>query len=211
MVAVLIICLVCLVALLIAVLASAIAYKMAFYRNPEKCAVDPYKAIKDDGTEESAFSRSLVDHLLTLPYERIYTESYDGLKLSARFYKVVGIAADCPYSSAKQIIKKVICEMGLPKDLVYPFVRLGARIFGRFDPDKCNPSDAVRSSKLPILLVHGEADGFVPLEMSMEIAEANPEIEFYAFSNADHGKSFIADTKRYKKILSEFTRRCLRL
>ena len=52
---------------------------------------------------------------------------------------VVGTVADCGYTSAKEIIKKVIREMHLPADLLYPFVRLGARLFGGFDSDANSP------------------------------------------------------------------------
>ena len=43
---------------------------------------------------------------------------------------------DCPYSSAREIIMKVIRDMKLPPRLVYPFVKLGALIFGGFNPDR---------------------------------------------------------------------------
>ena len=43
---------------------------------------------------------------------------------------VLGILADCGFSSAKDIIKKVIRQMGLPADVGYPFVKLGAKLFG---------------------------------------------------------------------------------
>ncbi|MBR5242535.1 MAG: alpha/beta hydrolase, partial [Clostridia bacterium] len=48
---------------------------------------------------------------------------------------VVGILADCGYTSTKEIIKKVIRDMKLPANILYPFVRLGAILFGRFDPN----------------------------------------------------------------------------
>ena len=47
--------------------------------------------------------------------------------------QVKGIIADCGYTSAKDIIQKVIRDMKLPPKLAYPFVKLGARIFGGFD------------------------------------------------------------------------------
>ena len=42
---------------------------------------------------------------------------------------VIGVLADCGYSSPKAIMKTVIRRMGLPGDLAYPFVRLGANLF----------------------------------------------------------------------------------
>ena len=44
---------------------------------------------------------------------------------------VVGVIADCPYSSPRAIIRKVIGDMGLPVWAAYPFVCIGARLFGK--------------------------------------------------------------------------------
>ena len=46
---------------------------------------------------------------------------------------VIAALADCGYSSAKAIIKKVIKDLKMPPYLMYPFIKLGARIFGGFD------------------------------------------------------------------------------
>ena len=75
---------------------------------------------------------------------------------------VRGIVADCPYSSPKCIIQKVCKEMGFPPSLTFPFIRLGGLLFGHFDICKTTASEAVRHSKVPILIIHGESDGFVP-------------------------------------------------
>lgn len=85
------------------------------------------------------------------------------LKLPAN---VKGIIADCPYSSPKEIIQKVIGEMKVPVKAGYFFVALGARIYGHFSPEDCCARDAVKHTKTPILLIHGEDDRFVPCEMS---------------------------------------------
>jgi hypothetical protein len=43
---------------------------------------------------------------------------------------VIGVLADCGYTSAKAIIQKVIRDLKLPDKLLYPIVRLGALIYG---------------------------------------------------------------------------------
>ena len=48
---------------------------------------------------------------------------------------VVGVLADCGFSSARAIIQKVAKTMGFPPKLSYPFLRLGALLYGGFDPD----------------------------------------------------------------------------
>ena len=115
------------------------------------------------------------------------------------------ICADAPYSSQKKIIEKTIKEMHIPPKIAYPFTVLGAKIFGKFDLNARTPLQAVANAKLPILLIHGEADGFVPCYMSIELNEAiASEHEFYTFPDAGHVMSYIADHERYEKLTKAF-------
>ena len=122
---------------------------------------------------------------------------------------VVGIVADCPYSSARAIIAKIARERHFSPALFMPFVKLGARIFGGFNLDECTATDAVRNTKVPILIIHGEGDDFVPADMSREIAESSDMAELHTFPEAGHGLSFIYDYDRYMKIINEFHRKVL--
>jgi len=117
---------------------------------------------------------------------------------------VKGIVADCPYSSPLEIIQDVGKKMGLPGWLIRPFAIFGARIFGGFDLTECDAREAVKHAKVPILIIHGESDGFVPQEMS-DIVQSNPRmITRHTFPNADHGISYLVDTPRYQKLVKEF-------
>ena len=118
---------------------------------------------------------------------------------------VKAVIADCPCSSAKEIIKRVIGKMKLPASLCYPFVRLGAIIFGRFDPDKADAARAVEKAKVPILLIHGEDDRFVPPEMSKKIFDNIPgKKQIELFPLARHGTSYLIDKARYMKAVDDF-------
>ena len=125
---------------------------------------------------------------------------------------VIGIIADCPYSSPEAIIRKVCREdMHLPPALVMPFVRLGARLFGHFDLKEASAVQAVRNTDIPILLLHGEDDRFVPCDMSREIFDACAgEKTRITFPGAGHGLSYIVDTVRYSEAVSRFVDQCLR-
>jgi len=79
---------------------------------------------------------------------------------------VVGVLADCGYTSTKEIIKKVMRDIKLPADVFYPFVKLGALIFGGFDPDAASPIESMKKCSLPIVFFHGDEDAFVPCYMS---------------------------------------------
>lgn len=123
---------------------------------------------------------------------------------------IKGIIADCPYASPKAIICKVAEHRGINAKLVWPFIRLGGRLYGGFEIMESSAVTAVKKAKLPILLLHGEADNFVPCAMSHEIARSNPEhIQLYTFPNAGHGLSYLEDTPSYKKIVTEFIEKIL--
>lgn len=118
---------------------------------------------------------------------------------------VKGIVADCPYTSPKEIIQKVCLDLKLPPKLFYPFAWLAALIFGGFRLGSADAVQAVKLTKVPILLIHGEDDRFVPCDMSRRIQAANPEmISLYTFPGAGHGLSFMVDKDRYRRIVTDF-------
>lgn len=118
---------------------------------------------------------------------------------------VIGVLADCGYTSAKAIIKKVISDMKLPADILYPFVKLGARIFGGFDPDSASPIEAMKKSRVPVYFVHGDTDRFVPYEMSVENYEAcTAKKTLVTIEGAGHGLCFPKDQEKYISTLREF-------
>ena len=111
---------------------------------------------------------------------------------------VVGILADCGYTSAKAIMYDVIRKMGLPPKPSYPFVKLGARIFGHFDLEETSPLEAVRRCKLPVIFFHGEADDFVPCYMSQENFEACASRKhLVTIPGAGHGLAYAVEPDRY--------------
>ena len=117
---------------------------------------------------------------------------------------IKGVIADSPFSSPEAIIRKVCKEMGYPPKLALPFLRLGARLFGGFKLDG-SAVEAVKKANVPILLIHGEADLFVPCEMSREIYAANPEkITLVTFADAGHGISFIGYPQDYAQTVDRF-------
>ncbi|MBQ3015653.1 MAG: alpha/beta hydrolase [Clostridia bacterium] len=119
---------------------------------------------------------------------------------------VVCVLADCGYSSAKAIIKKVIREMGLPADLLYPFVRLGAFVFGGFKLEETSPLEAVKRANVPIIFIHGDNDAFVPHSMSAELYEAcaSKHKKFVISPGAGHGIAYPVNKELYIAALRDF-------
>ncbi len=120
---------------------------------------------------------------------------------------VRGIMADCPYSTPSAIIRKVCKDVGYPPTLSYPFLWLGSLIFGGFRLDSCDAVSAVKHTSLPILLIHGGDDRFVPCEMSGQIYEnCKDHAQLHIFPDAGHGLSYIIDHVRYEEICLNFLR-----
>ena len=118
---------------------------------------------------------------------------------------VIGVLADCGYTSAKEIIKVVIRQMKLPPNLSYPFVKLGALIFGGFNPDKESAVSAIARCKIPVIFYHGEADDFVPCYMSKENYDAcTSKKQLVTIPGAGHGLSYPVDPERYLSTLKSF-------
>lgn len=118
---------------------------------------------------------------------------------------VVGILADCGFTSAKDIMEDVIRKMNLLPRLVYPFVKLGARVFGRFDPEAWSAAEAMKQCKVPVLFFHGEADDFVPSWMSRKNYEiCTSRKKLVLVPGAGHGLSYPADQEAYLENVRDF-------
>jgi fermentation-respiration switch protein FrsA (DUF1100 family) len=119
---------------------------------------------------------------------------------------IVGIIADCGYTSAEDIIKLVIREMKLPSNLLYPFVRLGARLFGKFNIDEFSPNSQVKKSNIPTIFVHGDADDFVPMWMSEKNYDAcsSKNKRLHIIEGAGHGLAFPVGRDNYLRELRNF-------
>jgi len=118
---------------------------------------------------------------------------------------VVCVLADCGYTSAREIIMKVIRQMHLPAKPLYPFVKLGAKLYGRFDLEETSPIEAMAACKVPIIFIHGEADDFVPCEMSLRCYEAcTAPKTLLTVPGAGHGLCYSVAPELYLQALREF-------
>ena len=112
---------------------------------------------------------------------------------------VKGIMADCGFTSPDAIWKHVARHnLHLPYLLVGFFANQMCK--RRFGVNAARSTvDALKKCKLPVLLVHGEADAFVPVEMTLENAAAcASSVRVLTVPNAIHGLSYIVDQKRYE-------------
>lgn len=118
---------------------------------------------------------------------------------------VKGIIADCGYTSPEAIIRTVIRSRKRRDGLTYALTRLGAKWFGRFDLESAAAVTALRRCRVPVLLLHGEADRFVPCEMSREnYAACASRKTLFTVAGAPHGASYLVDPEGYTAAVRDF-------
>ena len=122
---------------------------------------------------------------------------------------VRGIIADCGFTSPHAIWKHV-AEKNL---------HLSFGIRGRVAEEMCrrklrqgsrdfSAPQALQSTSLPVLLIHGTADHFVPVEMTYENYEACAgEKQLFIVPGADHGMSYFKDPEGYEAAMRSFWQR----
>lgn len=118
---------------------------------------------------------------------------------------VIGVIADCGYTSTKDIVKKVMKDLKLPSSFFYIFTKIGAKIFGKFKIDEVSPIKAMEQCKLPVIFFHGDTDNFVPYYMSEKNYEkCTTKKHLVRISNAGHGLCYIKDSETYLLELEKF-------
>lgn len=125
--------------------------------------------------------------------------------------EVVGIIADCGFTSPIDIIKIVGKKSyNINPSFFIPILNFCCKIFGGFSLYAANTVEAVKNCKLPILFIHGKADNFVPAEMSERAySGAQENCRLLLVENAGHGLSFLVDKERVVLELEEFIKKCI--
>lgn len=124
---------------------------------------------------------------------------------------VKGIIADCGFTSPKEIIAHVFRKTTkIPAWTVMWSVRLFARFFGGFSLSGKNSVKTLARNRLPILMIHGSSDDFVPCEMTHRgYSACTGEKTLLIVEGASHAVSFFHDTQKYTARVKELLTRCL--
>lgn len=116
------------------------------------------------------------------------------------------ICSDCGFTSADQIIANVRRIMKLPAFPFQYFVRFLAKHFAKFDMCEVNTVDILSKNKLPLLLIHGGADDFVPTYMSHENyqASASENKRIVIVEGSGHAMAYVDDRQTVTNAMIEF-------
>ena len=118
---------------------------------------------------------------------------------------VKGILADSSFYSAKEIIMIVVKQLKLPPRLIYPFIKIGAKLYGNFNLEEITPIESVKNTNIPIIFYHGEADAFVPCEMSVKLYfDCKSKKKIITIPKSGHGLCYLVDPEKYVNELKKF-------
>lgn len=119
---------------------------------------------------------------------------------------VRGIIADCGFTAAPDIIKKVAKQaFKINATPILPVLNFMCKIFGHFSLYETTTTKTLAESDIPIFFIHGKKDGFVPCEMTEQsYAAARAEKHICLVEGADHGISFLVDTDSITDSITKF-------
>jgi uncharacterized protein len=128
------------------------------------------------------------------------------LNTEPRFRAVV---ADSPFATFREIADERLQQVShMPHFMVWPIMRLGfayARLRYGFDLRQASPAEAIRSTHVPILLIHGTADTNIPPHHSEELHAANPETtRLWLVKGAEHVDSLGTDPRAYEQKVTDW-------
>lgn len=119
---------------------------------------------------------------------------------------VSAIIADCPYDSPEREFRYL-----LPKKYhlpAFPLLDLTSFLCKKragWKFDEVSAAKAAKITTVPLLLIHGTADKYVPAEFSVDIFDASDgKCEIMLVDGASHGFSFYREPQRYLAKTSDF-------
>ena len=115
------------------------------------------------------------------------------------------VIEDCGYSSLYELIKYKLKQMHLIPALFIRTTDWFLKISRGYHLKDVNPAEVVSKSKVPLLIIHGQDDDFVPAYMANVIYEARRDnSQVVMFEKADHALSYETNPIRYEMIVKGF-------
>ncbi len=121
------------------------------------------------------------------------------------------IIEDCGYSSFDDEVKHQLKRVRFaPVYPTYFFTRAFVRLFGGYDIKRVSPVEALKQTDIPVMVIHGEKDDYVPFYMSSIIFNAvkSSYKMMYAAKDSKHAYSYEDHPEEYQMKVYEFLKSC---
>ena len=119
---------------------------------------------------------------------------------------VLGIIADSGFISPYEIVKKVVKDRIKINPTFLMFgVNVYCKLFAKFNLKDCSSLKTLKNPKVPLLMIHGKADDFVPCKMTEEGFNACVgKKSICLVENAGHGLGYVVDKDKVTNALLNF-------
>jgi hypothetical protein len=118
-------------------------------------------------------------------------------------------ALDAPYAELAGEMDYIFQSWGFWRKPLLALMKAWTFILTGVNINSLNPARNAAAFKLPVLLVHGDADTQVPVENSLAIKAANPSAELWIVRGAGHGDNWGRAGREYERRLTEFFKKNL--
>jgi hypothetical protein len=117
------------------------------------------------------------------------------------------VIADCPFANAHtEFAYRLKAEYGLPAFPLIPVASAITKLRDGWFFHEAAPLADVDKITAPLLLIHGQADDYIPPEASRKLyAAANDPKRLYLMPDADHAESY-RQRETYRRVLRDFLR-----
>lgn len=120
--------------------------------------------------------------------------------------QVSAIISDCAYTDAYSMFGKQMKDwFGLPSFPLLDSMNLMLQLRGGYDLKDASALAAVKKTSLPVLIIHGDQDDMVPVDMAYELYDAaGGQKELLIIPGAGHAQAMDKDPEAYYGTVFDF-------
>lgn len=119
--------------------------------------------------------------------------------------KIDFICEDCGYSDLRKLFIYLVRHMTHLSPFFIPMCDVYMKLFHRYHMKDASPIEYIKGCTIPLLVIHGENDTFIPNDHSEDIYQAfDGYKEKHIFPGAEHAESLLSNREQYMQILENF-------